>query len=289
MGYELEKHLETIFTYLGSEDIGNQVMALKSFEHAVSETSLTQKQIEPFLKLIKERLEDINSPIRTDLIRTACLLGKHNFLYIKDIYPTLSNELTTKNRFRMEIVLDLIEHLANANLAVVTQTVKDIMANWQQWFSEPYLVPQFQNFLDRLTAKGFKFISNNEKELVNLVAKLPESLSVLKDLIDGRIQNYHAYLASEARKRAEEERERKQREEKKRRRAHEWDERWRAYENKHKKTQEDLEEETPGIPEEKKPIEPPKLEEPEKGKPFFQNLTDFGLMRKETSENDEGD
>lgn len=261
MGYELEKQLEMISEYLDSDDIGNQVMALKSLEHTIFGTELTQKQIEPLLGLIKKRLEVNHSPIRTDLIRVACLLGKYNFIYIKDFYPVLYNELTTKNRFRIQIILDLIAHLANTNIPPIVQTVKDIMLNWKQWFSESYLVPQFHQFIDQMTEQGFTFIKDNEEELKRLVTELPESMKDLKEIIDTRIKNYHDFLAEEAKRKADEERVREQREQENQKIEKERQRRLRIKNEEYKRRIEDLindsggkvlqEEEVPPIDEER--------------------------------------
>ncbi|MHA1382122.1 MAG: hypothetical protein ACTSRG_27435, partial [Candidatus Helarchaeota archaeon] len=171
--------------------------------------------IKPILSLIKTKIEQKDSPIRTDLFKTVNILGKKNFEFIRDVYSIFVDELRTKNRFRIKIILDLIANLAHTDIPMVSQTIKDIFLNGKDWFDEPQLIPYYFQFFETVTKYGYKFTSKYQSEMSKLTEELPISMDNIRGLIKEKMFNYQNFLEEEEKRRIAERKKKEELEKKK--------------------------------------------------------------------------
>jgi len=280
---EIDTKLQIILEYLESNDLGNQASALQALNRLLFEVSLEPKQLEPFIQFIEREIKRKDVEIYIDLIRTASLLGKSNFEYIKNIYPIISSDLQSKNRFKVEIVLDLLSSHINSSIPPINQTFNEILLHGHEWFDHPNLIPIFRHFFESVTESGgFRFIAKNHARLTKFLVQLPPSMKQIKDLLQTKIEEYQAFLKAEEEKRiAEKEAKRKLEEAQ---RALEMKKK--EIEEKRKKILKDLtkpqlvEDDLSKVPTVKIEVDEP--EEQEERDESWASFSSFGLKRKDT-------
>lgn len=191
---EIEKRLENITLQLGSQDISFQAMALEAFNNLLLKETLTKDQKKTVLPFIEKSLEDPEVTLRTDCFKTACLLGSKDINIITSIYPVLFEELKKKNRFRSEIVINMICDLINLNNQQIQDSIKEVIKNCPEWFDEPHLTNIIIEFWKKSISKDFQFIKSYKEEIELSLNNYPPKMKEVKEFITTKLQEYEEYL-----------------------------------------------------------------------------------------------
>jgi len=191
---EIDEKIEKIIDYFNAADIQSQSTALDAYYNLLSKETLTNDQKKQVLPFIKKVLDDPDSPLRTNVFQIATLTGIKNFNLIEDIFPIIFKELQYKNRFRSDIVINLLLNLRNSNYPLIQDAIKQLIKKTPLWFDKSYLLPIIEKFWHESTSQSFQFMNNYINEIKEELAKYPETFQQLKNFILHKIDDHNEYL-----------------------------------------------------------------------------------------------
>ncbi|MHA1253105.1 MAG: hypothetical protein ACTSRP_24180 [Candidatus Helarchaeota archaeon] len=207
------RRFKNIIEHLKSGEDQYQAMAYQAFNEMLLNNELTREQIETIIPILEEELMDKESNLRTDCFKTVCLLGKLNFEDIKEFFPILIEELSKKNRFRIEIVLDFLCAIGTSDRKEVKEAINSVLENGNMWFNESYLIPIYNDFINKFLSQGNQIIEKYYTQFEKLSKSLSNSKMVsMKENIDKKLEEYKIFIEELRRKKQKEDELRKQKE-----------------------------------------------------------------------------
>ena len=93
---KIDKRLENISQQLNSPDIQFQAAALDAFIDLISTEILNTSHKEKILPYLEKIINEPESSLRTECFKAVCLIGLKEFDLIKDLFPTVFQELEKK-------------------------------------------------------------------------------------------------------------------------------------------------------------------------------------------------
>ena len=127
IGKGFQKRLENISENLKSVDIQFQSAALNSYIDLLVNEPLTTEQKKIILPFAEQILKESESSLRTDCFKAVCAVGVREFSLITHIFPIIFQELELKNRFRTEIVMEMMMELRNSKNPLIQDSIKKII------------------------------------------------------------------------------------------------------------------------------------------------------------------
>ena len=208
---EIKNRLANIKDYLNSGDIASKAIALQSFNHLIQNEILSIEQKQFVLSFLKKEIEDSHSSLRTDCFETVKVIGIQDFNDIKDIFPILIQEFPKKNRFRSEIVLELLNSIIMMKTPEIEQAFRELIVDGWDYFNEPYLYPIYEKFIKNCLDNDFVAINKYKPEIKQAINKYPSRMENIKSLFEEKLQEYDGYLTFLQDKKTKEESLRKER------------------------------------------------------------------------------
>jgi len=188
---DIDSKIEKISEHMNSPDVEFQGAALDAFIELISNNILTTTQKQKLLPEIEKMLKDTDSSLRTECFKIVCLIGSKEFDLIKEIFPIIFQELEKKNRFRSEIITDMICTLRNSNNPLIQDSIKKLIKHIPEWFDESFLVPIIVRFWSKSTDYDFQFIEKYLKEIQNEIPNYPVKI---RELIFQKLKDYDNHL-----------------------------------------------------------------------------------------------
>jgi len=150
---KIQERIENITENLSSPDVRFQSAALNSFIELISNETLTSKQKNVIVPYIEKILKEPDSSLREDGFKVVYSIGIREFHLISQLFAILYKELEVKNRFRTEIVMNLILEHRNSSNPIIQDSIRDLIENTPKWFDESYLIPPTLFQLSRIFGK----------------------------------------------------------------------------------------------------------------------------------------
>jgi len=304
IGKGFQKRLENISENLKSVDIQFQSAALNSFIDLLVNEPLTTEQKKIILPFAEQVLKESESSLRTDCFKAVCAVGTRQFNLITHIFPIIFQELELKNRFRTEIVMEMMMELRNSKNPLIQDSIKKIIKETPKWFDKSYLIPIIKKFWESSTNLSFQFLDKYLDEINNSIVNYPDNMREIKDLILLKINDYNSYLKhiqaqreKEAKIKAEQERLRERIEKKRKMEKQEMKQKFEKYVKSISTQKTEISGESPGFSRQEEPystekrieekiIDVDKAQDIQQESPAFKTFTNLGLKRKKI-ENDE--
>lgn len=208
---EIKNRLANIKDYLDSGDIASKAIALQSFNHLIQNEILSEEQKQFVISFLKKEIEDNHSSLRTDCFETVKAIGIQDFNDIKDIFPILIKEFPKKNRFRSEIVLELLNSIIMIKTPEIEQAFRELIVDGWDYFNEPHLYPIYEKFIKNCLDNDFVAINKYKPEIKQAIKKYPSRMENIKSLFEEKLQEYNGYLSFLEDKQTKEESLRKER------------------------------------------------------------------------------
>jgi len=300
-----QKRLENIFENLKSADIQFQSAALNSFIDLLVNEPLTTEQKKKIFPFVEQVLKEPESSLRTDCFKAVCVVGAREFSLITHLFPIIFQELESKNRFRTEIVMEMMLELRNSKNPLIQDSIKKIIKETPKWFNESYLIPIIKKFWESSTSLSFQFLDKYLDEINNAIVKYPEPMREIKDLILQKINDYNSYLKQlqaqrekEAKIKAEQEKIREDIEKKREIEKKEMKQRLEKYVKSISTQKTEISEESLGFSHQEEPnstekgkeekiIDVDKDQKIQQESPAFKTFTNLGLKRKKIEDNED--
>jgi len=299
-----QKRLENISENLKSTDIQFQSAALNSFIDLLVNEPLTTEQKKIILPFAEQVLKEPESSLRTDCFKAVCAVGAREFSLITHLFPIVFQELEQKDRFRTEIVMEMMLELRNSKNPLIQDSIKKIIKESPKWFDESYLIPIIKKFWDSSISLSFQFLDKYLDEINSAIVKYPEPMREIKDLILQKINDYNSYLKQlqtqrekEAKIKEEQEKIREDIEKKREIEKNKMKQRLDKYVKSISTQKTKISEESPGFSHQEEPNHTEKGKEEgiidvdedqiQPGSPAFKTFTNLGLKRKEIEDNED--
>jgi len=299
-----QKRLENISENLKSTDIQFQSAALNSFIDLLVNEPLTTEQKKIILPFAEQVLKEPESSLRTDCFKAVCAVGAREFSLITHLFPIVFQELEQKDRFRTEIVMEMMLELRNSKNPLIQDSIKKIIKESPKWFDESYLIPIIKKFWESSTSLSFQFLDKYLDEINSAIVKYPEPMREIKDLILQKINDYNSYLKQlqtqrekEAKIKEEQEKIREDIEKKREIEKNKMKQRLDKYVKSISTQKTKISEESPGFSHQEEPNHTEKGKEEgiidvdedqiQPGSPAFKTFTNLGLKRKEIEDNED--
>ncbi|MHA1998020.1 MAG: hypothetical protein ACTSU9_07870 [Promethearchaeota archaeon] len=208
---DLNKQVEHIEDLLGSDDSSNKVSALRALTKMIEQDLLLKKQARVFVPVIHGILTGrSNSSIMEETIEAACALCDRFLQDCKTLLPLFQGILVLKNRFYSSLVLDFIVENGVIRDDEVKALVEYVLDHASVDFSDTFLKPKFDSFIESAISRDFRFIRRYRGALERAIAKDPGFFSGVAPAIKERISAYDSFLEEEARKREVRDQQRKE-------------------------------------------------------------------------------
>ena len=191
---KIQERIENIAENLISPDIRFQSAALNSFIELISNETLTSKQKNVVVPYIEKILEDSDSSLREDGFKVVYSIGIREFHLITHLFAILFKELEVKNRFRTEIVINLILEHRNSSNPIIQDSICDLIKNTPKWFDQSYLIPIIKNFWEVSTQQSYQFLAKYLNDIKKTIPNYPEKFQEVSNLILQKINDYDKYL-----------------------------------------------------------------------------------------------
>lgn len=304
IGKGFQKRLENISENLKSVDIQFQSAALNSFIDLLVNEPLTTEQKKIILPFAEQVLKESESSLRTDCFKAVCAVGAREFSLITHIFPIIFQELELKNRFRTEIVMEMMMELRNSKNPLIQDSMKKVIKETPKWFDESFLIPIIKKFWESSTSQSFQFLDKYLDEINNSIVNYPDNMREIKDLILQKINDYNSYLKQiqaqrekEAKIKAEQEKIREEIEKKREIEKQEMEHKLEKYVKSISTQKTEISGVSPGFSHQEEPysnekrieekiIGVDKAQDIQQESPTFKTFTNLGLKRKKI-ENDE--
>ncbi|MHA1239496.1 MAG: hypothetical protein ACTSQU_01760 [Promethearchaeota archaeon] len=161
---KIQERIENIAENLSSPDVRFQSAALNSFIELISNETLTSKQKNIVLPYVEKILLEADSSLREEVFKVVYSIGIREFHLISHLFAILFKELEVKNRFRTEIVMNLILEHKNSSNPIIQDSISDLIENTPKWFDESYLIPIIKNFWEASTQQSYQFLTKYLKD-----------------------------------------------------------------------------------------------------------------------------
>lgn len=214
---KIQERIENIAENLSSPDVRFQSAALNSFIELISNETLTSKQKNIVLPYVEKILLEADSSLREEVFKVVYSIGIREFHLISHLFAILFKELEVKNRFRTEIVMNLILEHKNSSNPIIQDSISDLIENTPKWFDESYLIPIIKNFWEASTQQSYQFLTKYLKDIKKSIPNYPEQFQEVIAFLLQKINDYDKYLNQIKKEKAEQKRlreELKKREEK---------------------------------------------------------------------------
>ena len=133
---EIQERIENITENLISPDERFQAAALSSFIELISKENLTSKQKNTVVPYVEKILLEPESSLREVGFDVIYTIGIREFHLISHLFAILFKELEVKNRFRTEIVINLILENRNSSNPIIQDSIRDLIKNTPKWFDK---------------------------------------------------------------------------------------------------------------------------------------------------------
>ena len=203
---EIQERIENITENLSSPDVRFQSAALNSFIELISKEPLTSKQKNVVVPYVEKILQEADSSLREEGFNVVYSIGIREFDLISHIFAILVKELEVKNRFRTEIVMNLILEHKNSSNPIIQDSIRDLIKNTPKWFDESYLIPIIKNFWEASTHQSYQFLAKYLTDIKKSIPNYPEQFQEVKVLILQKINDYDKYLKQIQKEKAEQKR-----------------------------------------------------------------------------------
>ncbi|MHA1338835.1 MAG: hypothetical protein ACTSRZ_02710 [Promethearchaeota archaeon] len=187
---KIKKKIDNIILQLKVPDEKYQSVALNALSHLVKKEEFTEKQIKKIIPYLEKIIKDEESLVRNDCIKAICEIGKKKFDLIANIFPLLSKEIESKNRFRIQSIIDMISELRYSNNIDIQNFIKEFLKKTPEWFDKPYLKSIIKDFWNIENKKIIPFIDNYKDEINESIKNYPENFSDIKNLILEKMNEY---------------------------------------------------------------------------------------------------
>ena len=187
--------IENISTYLKSDEISFQAAALSAFNELIQKENLTKSQKKVVISFIKNELQRDKSSLRTDCIKTTCLIGSKDFQLIEDLFPILIQELEIKNRFRTEIILDFLSEMRNFYSPKIREAITLIIEKTPILFNKEPHKSLIKKFWENCIENDFQFIKNYMDIIKNNLENYPDDeFYEIKAFISRKLREYEDFV-----------------------------------------------------------------------------------------------
>ena len=162
---KIQERIENIADNLHSPDIRFQSAALNSFIELISTETLTSEQKKVVIPYVEKILQEASSSLREEAFKVVSSIGIREFHLISHLFTVLFKELEIKNRFRTEIVINLILEQKNSSIPLIEDSIRDLIKNTPIWFDESYLLPIIKNFWEASSHYSYQFLAKYLKDI----------------------------------------------------------------------------------------------------------------------------
>jgi hypothetical protein len=208
---EIIERLENIEIQIKSNDVKFKSHALFAFIDLISKTKLDFKNIKFMKAFLKENIADPYSSLKTDSIKAASIMILQDSAENEDLISLLLDQLKDRNKFRLEIILDMLSKLSNSNNKRIQEAIIEILEKTPQLFDQARFETIIENFWKQTLEQNHSFIDKYKDHMKRAIKSYPEEFSEIRDHIYSEISDHMKYIDEIKNKRR---RERKLREEK---------------------------------------------------------------------------
>ena len=157
--------------------------------------------IEQIIPFLSEELGQTESSLHNDCVKLLVKAGLYDFDLVKPLFPIIVQELSSKNRITLKIIMDFMSDMSNTKDPLLLQAFTEIITNSAEWFDKSFLIPILDNFYSVILDKNFQFMHNYYDLLEERMSKYPPSMQSIVEKITFKKEEYDAFLQAEEEKR----------------------------------------------------------------------------------------
>lgn len=199
---EDEEKLESIFSYLSSDEHSTKNIAIHSYLKMLEKGRVPQKYQKKMISFIQGEIQDKESPIHTELYET---LSKSSFTTknaITSMVPLLKKEFQTGNQFHIKWILKFIASTSHTLIPSIDELMTYILEESKEIFDTYDLKVLLCEFLRDIVSKNPKLLELYKNDIINVLngnnADLNEEFKDIKK----EIQSREDFLKQERNRRA---------------------------------------------------------------------------------------
>ena len=155
---------KNILNALTSDNVQYQASAILSIFQFLEDSGIKKQikyqLIEQIIPFLSEELGQTESSLHNDCVKLLVKAGLYDFDLVKPLFPIIVQELSSKNRITLKIIMDFMSHMSNTKDPLLLQAFTEIITNSAEWFDKLFLIPILDNFYSVILDKNFQFMHN---------------------------------------------------------------------------------------------------------------------------------
>lgn len=195
--------LDIIEVHLKSEEIMDQITALRKLKENVAQSTFSSQDLKEILPLIFRLYREGDAVLKTDVIDVLCLTGKQDLLLIDPVFKELTEEVEKKNQFHLPLIFSLMAKYSGSNIAKIQTFISKILEEGAMAYTRPVLQEILHDFWDQVLSQGFIYVSKNKSQITALLPEYRKDFPSLAEFFQEKLTAYEEFVQIETRRKQE--------------------------------------------------------------------------------------